>query len=208
MICCYQSRALSADMTLPWKSLVVALSSASLLMGTQAIAGAPPAQVFELSISEKDVVAAGQTWCAALVDISETFHSKGAAAAKAKAKAVIDSAYGFQEGPIAFKPTLASGELTFRNTRQGALDYFVGPDPAFPAGTGFATYKRWTDCTVQEDVIQLFGPVANSMGKVSITDEQGTVTTVDKTWTFWQPKAGVMRIVLHHSSIPFEAPKQ
>ena len=60
---------------------------------------------------------------------------------------------------------------------------------------------------MQEDVIHPFGPVANAMGKVSITDDQGNVTTVDKTWTFWQPKAGVMRIVLHHSSIPFENPQ-
>ena len=140
--------------------------------------------------------------------ISNTFHTEGAAAAKAKAEAVIDAACGFQQGPVAFKPTLTSGETTFRNIRQGALDYFVGPDPAFPPGTGFATYKRWTDCTVQEDMIQLFGPVANSMGNVSITDDQGNVTTVDKTWTSWQPQEIVMRIVLHHSSFPLEPPQE
>ena len=190
-----------------WKSLGLALTSASLVMGGSAIA-AVPVQVFETTITEEEVLAAGKNWCAALVGISNTFHSEGAAAAKAKAEAVIDAAYGFQQGPVAFKPTLASGESTFRNTRQGALDYFVGPDPAFPPGRGFATYKRWKDCTVKEDVIQLFGPVANSMGNVSITDDQGNVTTVDKTWTFWQPKNDVMRIVLHHSSIPFEIPQE
>ena len=190
-----------------WTSLGLALTSASLVMGGSAIA-AVPVQVFETTITEEEVLAAGKNWCAALVGISNTFHSEGAAAAKAKAEAVIDAAYGFQQGPVAFKPTLASGASTFRNTRQGALDYFVGPDPAFPPGRGFATYKRWTDCTVKEDVIQLFGPVANSMGNVSITDDQGNVTTVDKTWTFWQPKNDVMRIVLHHSSIPFEIPQE
>ena len=190
-----------------WKSLSLALTSASVVIGGQAIASVP-VQVFETTITEEEVLAAGKNWCAALVGISNTFHSEGAAAAKAKAAAVIDAAYGFQQGPVAFKPTLASGESTFRNTRQGALDYFVGPDPAFPPGRGFATYKRWTDCTVQEGVIQLFGPVANSMGNVSITDDQGNVTTVDKTWTFWQPKNDVMRIVLHHSSIPFEIPQE
>ena len=190
-----------------WTSLGLALTSASLVMGGSAMA-AVPVQVFETTITEEEVLAAGKNWCAALVGISNTFHSEGAAAAKAKAEAVIDAAYGFQQGPVAFKPTLASGESTFRNTRQGALDYFVGPDPAFPPGRGFATYKRWTDCTVQEDVIQLFGPVANSMGNVSITDDQGNVTTVDKTWTFWQPKNDVMRIVLHHSSIPFKIPQE
>ena len=194
------------QMSPKWKLLGLAFVSGSLCLCGQSIAGTP-AQVFELSISEEQVVAAGNTWCTALVGISKAFHTEGSEAAKAKAKAVIDAAYGFQQGPIAFKPTLASGESTFRNTRQGALDYFVGPDPAFPQGRGFATYKRWTECKVQEDVIQLFGPVANAMGNVSITDDQGNVTTVDKTWTFWQPKAGVMRIVLHHSSIPFENPQ-
>jgi len=189
----------------PSRLLALAMTSASLVMGGQVLAE-QPVQVFELSISPEQVVAAGKTWCAALVGISNTFHTEGAAAARAKAEAVIDAAYGFQQGPVAFKPTLSSGESTFRNTRQGALDYFVGPDPAFPPGRGFATYKRWMNCTVNEAVIQLFGPVANSMGNVSITDDQGKVTTVDKTWTFWQPKTGVMRIVLHHSSIPFEKP--
>ena len=189
------------------KSLGLVLTSASVVMGGQAIA-AVPVQIFETTITEEEVLAAGENWCAALVGISTTFHTEGAAAAKAKAEAVIDTAYGYQQGPVAFKPTLASGEFTFRNTRQGALDYFVGLDPAFPKGQGFATYKRWTDCTVLEDVIQLFGPIANSMGNVSVTDEQGNVTTVNKTWTFWQPKNGVMRIVLHHSSIPFEIPQE
>ena len=132
-----------------------------------------------MSISEEQVVAAGHTWCAALVGISKTFHTEGAVAAQAQAEAVIDASYGFQQGPVAFKPTLASGESTFRNTRQGTLDYFVGPDPAFPPGRGFATYKHWKVCTVQEDVIQLFGPVANSMGNFSMTDAQGDVTPVD-----------------------------
>ena len=186
-------------------SLGLVLTSASLFMVGLAIA-AVPVQVFETTITEEEVLAAGKNLCAPLEGISNRFHSEGAAAAKAKAEAVIDVTCGFQQGPVAFKPTLASGASTFRNSRQGALEYFVAPDPAFPPGRGFATYKRWSDCTVQEDMIHLFEPVANSMGNVSITDDQGNVTTVDKTWTFWQPKKNVMRIVLHHSSIPFEKP--
>ena len=89
-----------------WKSLGLALTAASVVMGGQAIASVP-VQVFETTITEEEVLAAGQTWCAALVGISNTFHTQGAAAAKAKAEAVIDAAYGFQQGPVAFKPTLA-----------------------------------------------------------------------------------------------------
>jgi hypothetical protein len=31
----------------------------------------------------------------------------------------------------------------------------------------------------------------------------GAVTTVDKTWTFVREPDGSVRIVLHHSSLPF-----
>jgi len=91
MIYCYQPRESTVGMKLSWKSLGVALTSASLFMGAQAIAGGT-AEVFDLTIKEDQVVAAGKSWCAALVDISNTFHNEGAAAAKAKAEAIIDAA--------------------------------------------------------------------------------------------------------------------
>ena len=69
-------------MPFTWNSLGLALTSASVVISGQALAE-PPVQVFELSISEEQVVAAGETWCAALVGISNTFHTEGAAAAEA-----------------------------------------------------------------------------------------------------------------------------
>ena len=43
------------------------------------------------------------------------------------------------------------------------------------------------------------------MGMVSITDEQGNGTLVDKTWTFLAAESRCgQRIVLHHSSVPIE----
>ena len=40
-------------------------------------------------------------------------------------------------------------------------------------------------------------------GNVMITDKAGKVTTVDKTWTYVKDTAGKLRIVVHHSSLPF-----
>jgi hypothetical protein len=45
------------------------------------------------------------------------------------------------------------------------------------------------------------------MGNVDLTDPSGKATTVDKTWTFIREPDGSIRIVLHHSSLPFTAAK-
>ena len=133
---------------------------------------------------------------------------EAAAAAKAKASAVIDGAYSFDFGPIAFKPTYTTGKDTFRSTRAGALPYFVGPDPSIPQfgkNQGFATYRHWKSCEIEDYVIQLFGNTANTMGLVRVTDSKGQVGVVEKTWTFVREINGTLRIVLHHSSAPFDA---
>ena len=43
------------------------------------------------------------------------------------------------------------------------------------------------------------------MGNVDLTDSSGKLTTVDKTWAFVREPDGEIRIVLHHSSLPFVA---
>merc|ERR1711992_523340 len=93
-------------------------------------------------ISEQESLAAQRAWGDALVSISTTYDSQGLAAAKALAEEVIDSAYGYNYGPVLFKPTLTTGSQTFRTTRAGALAYFVGGDKAFPNDKGFAL-KGW-----------------------------------------------------------------
>jgi len=159
-------------------------------------------EIFDYNISLPQVLAAQKGWCSALLTISNDYRTGGLAKAKATATKVIDSAYAYQYGPVAFKPTLASGELTFRTTREGALAYFVGHDPKFPNDKGFAL-SPWRSCTINNAVIQLNGSSATTMGNVVFTETNGKVTTVDKTWTFVREKNGQVRIVLHHSSLPF-----
>ena len=90
-------------MPFTWKFLGIALTSASLVMGGQALAEVE-FKSSNLSITEEQVIAAGETWCAALVGISNTFHTEGAAAAKAKAEAVIDAAMASNRGPWRLNP--------------------------------------------------------------------------------------------------------
>jgi hypothetical protein len=115
---------------------------------------------------------------------------------------VIDSAYGYQMGAVLFKPTLTVAPQTFRTTRAGALAYFVGGDSNFPKDTGFAL-KGWTRCEAKNAAVFIAGDSASSMGNVMITDKKGQVTTVDKTWSYVKDDAGKLRIVVHHSSLPY-----
>jgi len=177
----------------------LALLAASLAAGATA---ATP--VYNANVSKEEVLAAQSAWCEALVAISKAGEEKGAAAARQLAGEVIDAAYGYNLGPVLFKPTLTVAPQTFRTTREGALAYFVGGDPAFPSDSGFAL-KGWTACRAENAAIHINGDVATSMGNVIITGKDGKLTTVDKTWTFKKTDDGKLRIVLHHSSLPYSA---
>ncbi|MFN9070958.1 MAG: phosphoribosyl-AMP cyclohydrolase [Cyanobacteriota bacterium] len=160
----------------------------------------------DTNINEAQVLQAQKAWCAGLLSISQAYSTGGFAKAKATANQVLDQAYAYQYGPVAFKPTLTTAPQTFRATKAGALAYFVGGDPSYPNDKGFAI-KPWKSCEVRNQVIQLHGMFATTMGNVDLTDAKGAVTTVDKTWTFIREPDSSIRIVLHHSSLPFSAAK-
>ena len=43
------------------------------------------------------------------------------------------------------------------------------------------------------------------MGNVHFTHKDGSVTTVDKSFGYQRGEDGNLRIVLHHSSLPFDS---
>ncbi len=153
-------------------------------------------------ITEEQVLAAQHAWGEALVNIANTYDSEGIEAASELAESVIESAYGYELGPVLFKPTLAAAPQTFRTTPEGALAYFVGHSDDFPDDSGFAL-QGWQEVTIDNAAIFISGDVAMSMGNVSMLDSEGHTTTVDKTWGYQLDDEGELRIVLHHSSLPF-----
>ncbi len=154
-------------------------------------------------ITEADVLAAQQAWGNALVAISTEYEKKGHAAAKKLAEQVLDSAYGYQMGPVLFKPTLTVAPQTFRTDREGALAYFVGGNTRFKDDSGFAL-KGWRSFEIKNAGIVLTGNSATSMGNVTLVDAKGNRTVVDKTWGYVRGPDGKLRIVLHHSSLPYK----
>lgn len=156
------------------------------------------------NITEQQVLNTQEGWCNGLLAISKAYATGGFAAAEATASKIIDQAYGYQYGAVAFKPTLTQNPQTFRGRKEGALAYFVGGNPAYPNDKGFAI-KSWQKCLVRNQVIQLHGDLAITMGNVDLIDSSGKITTVDKTWAFTKEPDGEVRIILHHSSLPFSA---
>ncbi len=165
-------------------------------------------EITNQTISIEELKDAQQGWCNALIKISNTHENEGLEKAKSIADQIIDTAYGYNLGPVAFKPTWATGKTTFRTTRDGALSYFIGDDTkyndkGFAIGSPEASRSPWTSCTIENSVVQLYGNTANSIGWVHFTAESGYKSTVDKTWTFIKDNEGNLRIVLHHSSAPY-----
>lgn len=153
-------------------------------------------------ITVAEVEAAQRAWGDALVAIATEYERNGQDAATRLAGQVLDSAYGYNLGPVAFKPTLASGDQTFRTTRDGALAYFVGGNSRFPGDTGFAL-KGWRSYEIDNAAIVINGTTAISTGNVMLKNRDGQVTTVNKTWSWVRDTNGALRIVLHHSSLPY-----
>ena len=156
------------------------------------------------NITEQQVLNAQKGWCNGLLAISKAYATGVFPAAEVTASKILDQAYGYQYGAVAFKPTLTQQPQTFRSTKVGALAYFVGGNPSYPNDKGFAI-KPWRSCAIRNQVIQLHGELAITMGNVDLTDSSGKATTVDKTWAFVREPDGQVRIVLHHSSLPFTA---
>ncbi len=191
-------------MTLLQKSrrtvLVLALSAVS------ASAMAFSAITTNTNITEADVKAAQDGWGKALIQISDDYTSGGISKAKATANAVLDAAYGYNMGVVLFKPTLTHGEQTFRTTKAGALSYFVGDDKTYPGDSGFAL-KGWKKYEYKNAGVYINGDLALTQGHVILTDKDGKVSTIDKTWGFKKDGKGQLRIVLHHSSLPYQPSK-
>lgn len=174
-----------------------------------AVATAPAAwanATYSGALTEAEVLAAQKAWGEALVAIAREHETGGHAKAKALASTVLDKAYGYNLGPVLFKPTLTSAPQTFRTTKDGALAYFVGGDPQYPNDKGFAL-QGWRSVEIKNAAVQIHGDTASTTGNVIMTDKNGKTTIVDKSWTFKKTDDGAIRIVAHHSSLPYATTK-
>ena len=157
-----------------------------------------------MTIVKRDILRALNDWGESLIAISRAYEDDGLKSARAIAEQTLDRLYGFELGPVLFKPTLSGGPQTFRLTKIGALSYFVGNDPEYPNDSGFGI-KFWRSVKPETSATFIQNDVAMWMGWVSFIDKNNSVVKVDKTFGYAKDKNGILKIVLHHSSLPFEA---
>ena len=156
-----------------------------------------------MPISEKDLFDARTAWSNGLIEISKIFETEGIEMATSVASGMIDKLYGFNFAKVLFKPTLSGGSQTFRPTKEGALSYFVGHNPSYPNDSGFGI-KFWREISSETSAIFIDDTVAMWMGSFTLIDRDGKVTKVEKSWGYKLDDDGNLRIMLHHSSLPYE----
>ena len=157
-----------------------------------------------MAIVEQDIMKALNNWGESLIAISRAYEDDGLASARAIAEQTLDRLYGFELGPVLFKPTMSGGPQTFRLTKIGALSYFIGNDPEYPNDNGFGI-KFWRSVKPETSATFIQNDVAMWMGWVTLIGRDGHTVTVDKSWGYKKLKNGALKIILHHSSLPYNS---
>jgi hypothetical protein len=147
-----------------------------------------------------DVIALQAQWGQGIVSIGKVFQAGGDY--NTKAREMIAKMYGYDDGPVLFKPTKAVVDQ-FRETADQALSYFVGG--SVTEDHGFAL-QPWSEVRFENHDIVIQDGVAVAMGNYYFTDA-GTGKSVKVEYTLGIRRAeadGRPVIFLHHSSLPFQ----
>ncbi len=156
-------------------------------------------------ITTEEVLNAQQQWCDALIEIGKVYAAGGDY--HHITDSIITHLYDYDNGQVVFKPTLAFGDQIFRLSKQGAVAYFAGSNPDFLNDKGFAL-RPWIAAEFENigddhDGIQLYGDMAIGAGHVHFTGADGGQVTVEKIFGYRKYADGVVRIILHNSSLPY-----
>lgn len=150
-------------------------------------------------ISPQEVEQAQHEWALGIIAIGERVEQPESA--RARATDLLNNLYDFSGSGVLFKPTLAADQQ-FRGTFTSALSYFIGDNPDFPEDKGFAL-NRYVDIRFENTDIQIHGTTALAMGNYYFTDVYGDTKKVEYSFAYRRDARGGLRIVLHHSSLPY-----
>ena len=155
-----------------------------------------------MAINEEQLMQARVAWGDGMIAISQAYDGSGIKLARGVADGFLDDVYGFELGPVLFKPTLSGGAQTFRPTKEGALSYFIGHNSKYPSDNGFGI-KSWHEIKSETCAAFIDEDVAMWMGWVTLTDKNGHSVVVDKSWGYKKLRNEALKIILHHSSLPY-----
>lgn len=160
--------------------------------------GVFPANAELNRITEAEILDAQKGWAEGVVSIGRAYVDKKDY--KAAAAEFVDAFYGYDQGPVLFKPTKASA-VKFRLTREEALSYFV--KGSVPEDHGFVL-QPWSNVRFENAAIVIDGDSALAMGVYFFTDANTSEEVeVEYTFGYFKDESGKIRIRLHHSSVPY-----
>ena len=113
----------------------------------------------------------------------------------------INKMYDYENGIVQFKPTKAS-DSQFRGDAKSALSYFIGSDSDFSEDKGFAL-NPWVKVDFENNSINIINDIAIAMGNYFFTDNDGGKTKVEYSFVYKKNDIGDLKIILHHSSLPY-----
>jgi hypothetical protein len=153
-------------------------------------------------ITVTEVVRAQDEWANGLISIGKVYSAKGDY--HKTTENLIDKlyAYNYEYGVVLFKPTKVQSH-TFRRTHDSALSYFIGDNPNIPEDKGFAL-APWTHIKFHNDEMYIHGDIAVAMGEYTFTNAKGEIAKVEYTFGYVKDNEGNLKIILHHSSLPYQ----
>ena len=151
-------------------------------------------------ITQQQIEAIQKIWGDSLVNIGKVY-KKGGDYVK-EAKKLVDGLYGYDEGSVLFKPTKAA-EKQFRLTAESAVSYFIGHNENYTEDQGFAL-APWKSVRFENEGFILKEDWAVVMGNYFFTGYDDKETKVEYTFGYYHSSEGILKINLHHSSLPFK----
>ena len=149
---------------------------------------------------DSEIKKSQENWCKALVDIGSLF--KKGQDYKSKAEYYIDELYSFDYDKVLFKPTKAVIK-PIRTTKEDISSYFVGNGSCIE-DKGFAL-EPWKKITFRDNNCISVDNIFLVMSNTVFTDYEDNSLQVQSTFGYVkQMKNPSLKIVLHHSSIPFK----
>tara|TARA_X000000950_G_C13754582_1_gene594152 strand:- start:328 stop:804 length:477 start_codon:yes stop_codon:yes gene_type:complete len=113
----------------------------------------------------------------------------------------LDKLYQF-DSKILFKPTKAS-KIQFRRNKNEFLSYFIGHNKISDEDSGFAL-EPWKQVTFENYDYAVFENFILSMGNYFFKNYRDEITKVEYSFGYINDKMNNLKIVFHHSSLPFK----
>ena len=160
-----------------------------------------------MNISKEEVLKAQKDWSSAIIDIGQFYTANKNNQELAQKLSdftyqCVKNLYGYDKYNILFKPTKAS-KVSFRNTIESAVSYFIGGNSDYPEDKGFAL-EPWQSVIFENHAFILEDNYAVTMGHYYFESFlKKDKTKVEYTFLYRRNTDQRLVICVHHSSIPY-----